>query len=132
MRQYVMQGWEISGFFSYQTGQPFSVADFGTPDATNERTRPRLTGALPHSTFISDVLSPNNYLVLPINQVYDPVTGLCTADASPFACEISVNAAFQQALPRNTFHQPGLFFLNTAFIKNLPLAHERGETTVPR
>jgi hypothetical protein len=121
----LMYGWEVSGFFSYQTGQPFSVADFGTPDLTSERTRPQLTGALPRSTFIPDVRSPNNYLVLPINRIYDPVSGLCIANAAPFACQISVNGPFSNILPRNAFRQPGLFFLNTALIKNFLLLHEK-------
>lgn len=123
----VVHGWEVSGFFSYQTGQPFSVADFGTPDLTSERTRPQLTGALPRSTFIPDVRSPNNYLVLPINQIYDPVSGLCIANAAPFACEISVNGPFPNILPRNAFRQPGLFLWNTALIKNFLLPHEKAK-----
>jgi hypothetical protein len=118
----LIQGWEISGFLSYQTGQPFTLADFGTPDADGgERTRPRLTGDPPRRTLVPDSLSPNNYLFLPINQVYDPVSGRCIADATPFACEISVNGPFQHVLPRNTFQQPGLFFLNAALIKNFSL-----------
>jgi len=120
-----IQGWEISGFLSYQTGQPFSLADFGTPGWTGERTRPRLTGSPPRTTLIPDLLSPNNYLFLPIDEVYDPLTGRCIADAAPFACELSVNGPFQHVLPRNTFRQPGLFFLNTALIKNFLMLHER-------
>jgi len=123
----VVHGWEVSGFFSYQTGQPFSVADFGTPDLTSERTRPQMTGALPGSTFIPDKRSPNNYLVLPINQIYDPVSGLCIANAAPFACEISVNGPFPNILPRNAFRQPGLFLWNTALIKNFLLPHEKAK-----
>jgi hypothetical protein len=122
--QYPLQGWELSGLFTYQTGQPFSLADFGTPDFTGERTRPRLTGALPHTTLIHDVLAPNSYLFLPINQVYDPASGLCIADAAPFGCEVSVNGPFEQTLPRNVFRQPGLFFLNTALIKNFHLPRD--------
>jgi hypothetical protein len=114
---------EISGFLSYQTGQPFSLADFGTPDVSDERTRPRLTGALPRTTLIPDSVSPNNYLLVPINQVYD--RGLCIADAAPFACEISVNGPFQRSLPRNTFQQPGLFFMNAALMKNFSVLGER-------
>ena len=123
--RHAIEGWEISGFLSYQSGQPFSLADFGTPDQSGERTRPRLTGPLPHSTLVSDSLSANNYLFLPINQVY--MNGACIADASPFACEISVNGPFQHVLPRNTFRQPGLFFLNTAIIKNLSMLRERAK-----
>ena len=125
--RYATQGWEISGFLNYQTGQPFSLADFGTPDVTNERTRPRLTGPLPGTTLIPDSLSANSYLFLPINEVYDPVTGRCIADAEPFACEVSVNGPFEHVLPRNSFRQPGLLFLNTALIKNLPLPNERAK-----
>src|SRR5215469_9587825 len=123
--RYFLHGWELSGFLSYQTGQPFSLADFGTPDSFGERTRPRLTGAMPHTILVSDSISPNSYLYLPINQVYDSVSGLCNANAAPFACEISVNGPFHDTLPRNTFRQPGLFFHNVAVLKNFPLSwHE--------
>jgi hypothetical protein len=122
--RYLLHGWEVSGFLSYQTGQPFGIADLGTPDATGERTRPRLTGAVPNSTRIPDSVSPNSYLYLPLNQVYDPVSGLCVAVAAPFACEISVNGPFVDTLPRNAFRQPGLFFQNTALLKNFPMPRE--------
>ena len=122
--RYFLHGWELSGFLTYQTGQPFSLADLGTPDYTGERTRPRLTGALPHTILVSDSISPNSYLYLPINQVYDSVSRLCNANAAPFACEISVNGPFQDTLPRNTFHQPGLFYQDTAFLKTFPLPRE--------
>jgi len=121
----LLRNWELSGFLNYQTGQPFSLEDLGTPDATGERTRPRLTGALPHTSLIPDALSGNNYLYLPINEVYDPFTGRCMAQAAPFACEISVNGPFQDILSRNTFREPGLFVWNTALIKNFPLPWER-------
>jgi len=122
--RFLFQNWELSGFLSYQTGHPFSLEDLGTPDATGERTRPRLTGVLPRTSFIPDPLSGNSYLYFPINEVYDPLTGLCVAHAAPFACEISVNGPFQGTLARNTFRQPGLFFWNTALIKNFPLPKE--------
>jgi hypothetical protein len=35
-----------------------------------------------------------------------------------------VNGPFNGTLPRNAFRQPGLFFLNTALIKNFPLPRE--------
>lgn len=123
--RYLIHGWEVSGFFTYQTGQPFTLADSGTPDASGERTRPRLTGPAPHlGSLIPDFVSPNSYLYLPLNQVYDPTTNLCIANTAPFACEISVNGPFTSTLPRNTFRQPGLFFLNTAVLKNIPLPGE--------
>jgi len=125
MGRLFLQNWELSGFLSYQTGQPFSLEDLGTPDFTFERTRPRLTGAPPHTSLIPDAISANNYLYLPINQVYDRYTGLCIAQAAPFACEISVNGPFQGTLSRNTFREPSLFFWNTALIKNFPLPWEK-------
>ena len=90
-----IRGWEVSGFLIYQTGQPFSLGDFGTPDWSGERTRPRLTGPLPRNTLTADLLSPNQYLFLPINDVYDPVSGRCIAGAAPFSCEVSVNGPFE-------------------------------------
>ena len=120
--RYLFGGWELSGILSCQTGQPFTVADFGVPDLTVERARPRLTGPAPQvGPLVPDAVSPNHFLYLPINSVYDPVTGLCIANAAPFACEISVNGPFEGTLPRNTFRQPGLFFLNTAVLKSFPL-----------
>lgn len=123
--RYLLAGWEISGFLSYQTGQPFSIADSGTPDATGERTRPRLLGVPPRvGSLVPDSASRDSFLYLPVNQVYDPESGLCLPDAAPFACEISVNGPFGDSLPRNTFRQPGLFFQNTALIKNFLLPRE--------
>ena len=123
--RYLLRGWEMSGFLTYQTGQPFTIADSATPDATGERTRPRLTGAPPQlGSLVPDFVSPNSYLYLPLNDVYDPVTQLCNANATPFACEISVNGPFNGTLPRNTFRQPGLFFFNNAVIKNFVLPRE--------
>jgi hypothetical protein len=125
LERYILGGWEASGFLSYQTGQPFTVADSGTPDNFGERTRPRLTGTPPHvGPLVPDPAAPNTFLYLPLNQVYDPVSGSCIADAAPFACEISVNGPFNGTIPRNTFRQPGLFFLNTAILKNFPLPRE--------
>ena len=129
-RRHIFRGWEFSGFFSYQTGQPFSLADFGTPDFTGERTRPRLTGTLPHRTLIHDALAPNSYLFLPVNQVYDPPSGLCIADAAPFGCEVSVNGPFEHTLSRNVFRQPGLFFLNTALIKTFHLPRDAAKLQI--
>lgn len=123
--RYLIRGWELSGILSYQTGQPFTVADFGVPDRTGERARPRLTGPAPRvGPLVPDSVSPNNFLYLPINQVYDPVTGLCIANAAPFACEVSVNGPFDGTLSRNTFRQPGLFFLNAAILKSFSLPRE--------
>lgn len=120
--RYLVGGWEVSGLLTYQSGQPFTLSDLGAPGGTMERTRPRLTGPLPHrGDLIADAVAPNTYLYLPVNQVYDPVTGLCIANAAPFGCEISVNGPFDGTLPRSTFRQPGLFFQDTALLKNLPL-----------
>ena len=89
---------------SYQTGQPFSIYDSGVPDFTfnGSNTRPRLTGAPPRVTsLVPDAASPNSFLYLPINPVYD-AAGDCLAKTAPFACEISVNGPFDGALSRNT------------------------------
>ena len=126
MRRYLLGGWEISGLLSYQTGQPFSIYDSGVPDFTfnGSNTRPRLTGAPPRvSSPVPDAASPNSFLYLPINPVYD-AAGDCLAGTAPFACEISVNGPFDGTLSRNTFRQPGTYFQNTALLKNVPLRRE--------
>jgi hypothetical protein len=74
-------------------------------------------------SLVADAASPNNFLYLPVNQVYDP-SGACIANAAPFACEISVNGPFDGSLPRNTFRQPGLYYQDTALLKNIPLPKE--------
>jgi len=124
-RRYILSGWEVSGILSYQTGQPFTIGDLGVPDFTTERTRPRLTGAIPKAgPLLPDAASHNQFLYLPINQVYDQGTGACIANTAPFACELSVNGPFYGILPRNAFRQPGTYFQNTALIKNFPLPKE--------
>ena len=123
--RYLLGGWELSGIISYQTGQPFTLGDFGVPDFTSERTRPRLVGSTPKvNPPVPDATSPNNFLYVPINQVYDPDTGACLANAAPFACEISVNGPFNDILPRNSFRQPGTYYQDTAVMKNFPLTKE--------
>ena len=122
-RRYLLGGWEISGFLSYQTGQPFTIGDTGVPDFRGERTRPRLTDIPPRvGALVPDAVAPNNFLYLPLNQVYDPVSGVCMANTAPFACEISVNGPFDRTLPRNTFRQPGTYYQDTALLKNVPLS----------
>ena len=124
-RRYLLGGWEISGLLSYQTGQPFTIADTGVPDFRGERTRPRVTGLLPHAgSLVPDAVSPNSFLYLPLNQVYDPVSGKCLANTAPFAYEISVNGPFDGILPRNTFRQPGTYHQDTTLLKNIPLPKE--------
>jgi hypothetical protein len=124
--RYLLGGWEISGILSYQTGQPFTIGDLGVPDLFTERTRPRLTGAMPNvRELISDATAANRFLYLPINRVYDPNTGACMAKTAPFACEISVNGPFDGTLPRNSFRQPGTFSQDTAIMKNFSLPKER-------
>jgi len=123
--RYIWGGWEISGILAWQSGQPFSVGDFGVPDLNVEATRPRLTGPPPRPGRVeADANAPNSFLYLPLNRVYDPETGLCMANTAPFACEISVNGPFNGTLPRNTFRQPGLFFHDAALLKNVPLSRE--------
>jgi hypothetical protein len=83
MARYLVQGWELSGFLTYQTGQPFTLGDSGTPDVTSERTRPRLTGPLPHPGFlVPDAVSPNSYLYLPV-KIPTPVSVSPTPRLSP-------------------------------------------------
>jgi len=124
-QRYLLGGWEISGILGYQTGQPLNIIDSGVPDLSNGlSTRPRLTGIPPRSgSLIPDPVSPNRFLYLPINQVYD-TNGSCMPNTVPFACEVSVNGPFDDILPRNFFRQPGTYYQNTAVLKNIPLPRE--------
>lgn len=124
-KRYLLGGWEISGILGYQTGQPLNIIDSGVPDLGNGlSTRPRLTGTPPRSGFLTpDPVSPNRFLYLPVNPVYD-ANGSCIANTVPFACEVSVNGPFEGTLPRNFFRQPGTYYQNTAVLKNIPLASE--------
>jgi hypothetical protein len=124
-RRYLLGGWEISGIIGYQTGQPLDIVDSGVPDLSDgTRTRPRLTGSPPRSgSLIPDPVSPNRFLYLPINPVYDP-DGSCIPNTVPFACEISVNGPFAGTLPRNFFRQPGTYYQNTAVLKNISFPRE--------
>ena len=123
--RYVLGGWEISGLLGFQTGQPFGIFDSGVYD-WSAFTRPRLTGPAPSVVGhpVPDASNPNSFLYLPINQVYDPNTGLCPAKAAPFACEISVNGPFDGNISRNTYRRPGTQFHNVAFMKNFALPKE--------
>jgi hypothetical protein len=100
--------------------------DSGVPDFTGgEHTRPRVTGDLPRAgPLIPDARSPNDFLYVSLNQVYDPDSGNCIANTAPFACEISVNGPFDGTLSRNTYRRPGTFYQDTAFLKNFVLPKE--------
>jgi hypothetical protein len=118
-------GWEASGILTFQTGQPFSIFDSGPPDHVFEMARPRLTGRPPSpGKLVRDAVSPNAFLYLPLNQAYDPISGLCLPDAKPFACEISVNGPFNGNIGRNTYRRPGLQYHDVAIMKNFTIAAE--------
>ena len=113
----LLRGWEISGVFSFQTGQPFSLFDALTTGVTSEATRPRLTGPLPRTVFVRDAVTPNAFLFIPINQIRD-ASGNCIPNATPFACEPSVSGPFNGILSRNVFRRPGSQYHNLALMKN--------------
>lgn len=124
-KKHLAGGWEVSGIFSFQTGQPFSLRDNQVVDRdVADNTRPRVTGALSKvlegDAIVPDARSPNAFLIFPLNLVrYSD--GSCIPDASPLACQLSVNGPFGAALGRNTFRRPGTHFQNFAFIKNFDL-----------
>ena len=123
--RYLLGGWEISGLLSYQTGQPFSIFDSGAPDFQDATGRPRLTGKQPNRVaLIPDAVSPNAFLYVPINQVYDPATNVCMANTAPFACEISVNGPFNGVISRNTYRRPGTYYQDTSLLKSISLPRE--------
>jgi len=36
LKRWSLGGWEVSGIATFQTGQPFTIGDFGVPDLTSE------------------------------------------------------------------------------------------------
>ena len=130
-KRYLFAGWEMSGILSFQTGQPFSLIDSGVQDRDEiENTRPRVTAPLPNllkgSSVVRDAVTPNAFLVLPLNLVRYP-NGSCVPDAKPFACELSVNGPFDGTLGRNGFRRPGIHTENVAVHKNLNLPEVFGQ-----
>ncbi len=117
----VIGGWGISGTFLAQSGQPYNITDTGVPDFIQEMTRPRLTGPIPEKVFIPDARTPNRFLYLPINRVYD-AQGRCNVNATPFSCQPSVNGPYGGIAPRNFFRRPGTWNAEAAFFKEFRLS----------
>jgi len=129
-RKILANGWEISGIFSFQTGQPFSLRDNQVVDReVDDSTRPRVTGAISQvlqgNAIVPDARAPNSFLILPLNPIRY-ADGSCISDAAPLACQISVNGPFETELGRNTFRRPGTHFENFALIKNFDLPSLKG------
>jgi hypothetical protein len=129
-KRVLANGWEISGIFSLQTGQPFSLRDNQVVDReVDDSTRPRVTGVLSPllqgSAIVPDARAPNAFLILPLNPIRY-ADGSCIPDPAPLACQISVNGPFETELGRNTFRRPGTHFENFAIIKNFDLPSLRG------
>lgn len=124
-RKQLASGWEVSGILSFQTGQPFSLRDNQVVDRdVADNTRPRVTGGLSKvltgHAIVPDARAPNAFLILPLNLVRY-ADGSCIPDATPLACQLSVNGPFGGTLGRNTFRRPGTHFQDFAFIKNFDL-----------
>ncbi|HXB71225.1 MAG TPA: TonB-dependent receptor [Candidatus Acidoferrales bacterium] len=122
----LLRGWEFSGILSFQTGQPFSLIDDGVPgtDETDD-TRPRVTGPLPAllsgSRMVADALTPNTFLILPLNQIRDSA-GNCYTGSAPLSCEMSVNGPYGGTIGRNNYRRPGTAFQNLAVMRNFDLS----------
>jgi hypothetical protein len=126
--KYLIGGWQMTGFLSFQTGQPFSIFDSALFDYTGaDFGRPLLTGALPAT--ISgrsrpDNSVPNTFLWLPLGGPFYNDDFECIGNRlSPIACDpnASVNGPYRGNLPRNTFRRPGNQFHNLSFMKNIPI-----------
>jgi hypothetical protein len=113
----LLGGWEMSGILSFQTGQPFGLFDSATPGIANDTTRPRLTGHVPQFTLVPDAVTPNAFLFIPINQIRDAADN-CMPNATPFACEPSINGPFDGIISRNVFRRPGAQYHTLALMKN--------------
>jgi hypothetical protein len=82
----LLNGWELSGILSFQTGQPFSLVDAGVPGRDElDDTRPGVTGALPAllngSRMVADSRTPNTFLILPLNPIRDSAGNYLTGRA---------------------------------------------------
>jgi hypothetical protein len=124
--KYLTGGWQMTGFLSFQTGQPFSIFDSAVADFTVEATRPLLTGALPRSISSRtrpDGVTPNQFLWIPLGVYYNDLGDCIGGKLTPLACDpnASVNGPFRGILPRNTFRRPGNQFHNISFMKNIPI-----------
>lgn len=119
LKRYVLGGWGTSGLITFQSGMPYSLADTGAVNWSEETTRPTYNGAHVASTRIPDPTAPNVYLILPINNVRDSI-GNCVAPA-PFGCSPSVDGPFTGGiLGRDRFRRPGTIVNNISFFKDIP------------
>lgn len=132
--RHLIEGWEISGILSFQTGQPFNLRDNLVPGRdTTDNTRPRATGALPQvlwgEAIVADALTPNAFLILPLNPIRTP-KGSCIPNATPFGCQLSLNGPFEGTIGRNGYRRPGTHFQNVALIKNFNLSRSAGRESM--
>jgi hypothetical protein len=122
----LMGGWELAGILSFQTGQPFSLFDGGVPGAEElEDTRPRVSGQLPaefsRGQMLPDALTPNDFLILPLNPIRDSA-GNCLQASLPLMCQLSGNGPFGDTIGRNNYRRPGTTFQNLAIMRNFDLS----------
>ncbi len=122
LARYTLGGWGSSGLITLQSGMPFTLADTGAPNFTEESTRPTWNGTHVSSVRVSDASAPNVFLILPVNNVHDPAAN---CQPQPFGCAPSVDGPFNNILPRDTFRRPGTIVNNIAFFKNLSGPRER-------
>jgi hypothetical protein len=120
-------GWQLSGIFTFQTGQPFSIFDSGIFDFTVEATRPLLTGPLSKTTpnrSRPDSDTPNTFLLFPLGGPFYDADFNCVGNAlKPIACDPngSVNGPFRGNMPRNVLRRPGTQFHNLNLLKNIAI-----------
>jgi hypothetical protein len=125
-RGLLLDGWQVSGILSFQTGQPFSLLDGGVPGREAfDDTRPRVTGApagpFPSGHLPADALTPNTFLYLPLNPIRD-ADGNCLAGSAPLSCQVSLNGPYSGTIGRNTFRRPGTAFQNLAVMRKFDLS----------
>jgi hypothetical protein len=119
LNRYVLGGWGTSGLITLQGGMPYSLADTGATNFSEETTRPTYNGAPVSSVRIADPTAPNVFLILPINSVRDSSRNCLPA--APFGCAPSVDGPYTgSVLGRDTFRRPGTVVNNISFFKDLP------------
>lgn len=113
----VLDGWQLTGIFTAQTGGKFTVYDIAgdcfNSDGTNF-CHPILAGSVPSRQEIPS--GSNLFTLYDISSTFTTVTDFCAGDV---ACEFNlINLQGDTLSPRNLFTTPGIWNVNLGVFKN--------------